>query len=773
MNKYLVLFIVLLIFGMLQGTTITVDIEGNGDYNSIQEGINTSVDGDTVLVYPGRYFENVDYIGKTITVASLEMTTGNRDYIYSTIIDGNQTSCCVYVNNNEGDGTTLRGFTITNGNGYVITVNGDGGGIFTRDACLDVINCLIENNHAFSGGGILVSGTALYLEGCTIRNNTAMRAGGGISCGRLYNTIEFSYTNRCNIYDNFAPAGQDICNIYAESVGMVTDVIVDTFTVSDPYGFELYQGDTWNSQNYVGMTFDILQAKYEKIEADLYVAPWGNDDNSGLNEAEALYSINKALQLISADSENPRTVHLTNGLYAPWYESQTFPLVMRSYVSLIGESEENTIIDLQNGNCGFIIDLFGELGYEVKNMTIQNGYLPEDNAPFFGYMNYVRNEGDSEEPLVFENITFRDNDYFILLNINEANLTLRNVDFYGNHCEYGNQKNYNLRARLLTNFERSTLVENCIFQNNYSGVVYFPNSGSISQGYSTNSVVNCQFTQNEFENEHTPYFPEGISIVAAYAMELNIVNCTFTDNHWFGPTIGNAPIYISNGVYAVLANNLLYANNTSHSIIARTSGSAFPVVVVHHNIIENGFDGVLDEGNFVIWDEETNWDEDPLFLGEGDFPYELQDDSPAIDMGTTILPDGVTLPEFDLAGNPRIMGSGIDLGAYEYNPFSNPVTETELEDSALNYYPNPVRICDGRGAVIINYTGLEQVENYQIGIYNIKGQKVWESELKRGYSGIRWDCCNTSGDKVATGVYFLRLSKDGEFLEQGKLTVIR
>jgi len=129
---------------------------------------------------------------------------------------------------------------------------------------------------------------------------------------------------------------------------------------------------------------------------------WGNDENSGLSEAEALYSINKALQLISADNDHPRTVHLTNGLYAPWYESQTFPLVMRSYVSLIGESEENTIIDLQNGNCGFIVDLFGALGYEVKNMTVQNGYLPEDNSAFFGHLSYIRNAEDSAEPLLFE-----------------------------------------------------------------------------------------------------------------------------------------------------------------------------------------------------------------------------------------------------------------------------------------------------------------------------------------------------------------------------------
>ena len=75
-------------YGILQGTTITVDIEGTGDYTSIQEGINASSDGDTVLVYPGRYFENTDLDGKTITLASLEITTGNRDYIHTTILVG-------------------------------------------------------------------------------------------------------------------------------------------------------------------------------------------------------------------------------------------------------------------------------------------------------------------------------------------------------------------------------------------------------------------------------------------------------------------------------------------------------------------------------------------------------------------------------------------------------------------------------------------------------------------------------------------------------------
>jgi len=38
------------------------------DYPTIQEAINTSVNGDTVLVAPGTYVENIDFVGKAIIV---------------------------------------------------------------------------------------------------------------------------------------------------------------------------------------------------------------------------------------------------------------------------------------------------------------------------------------------------------------------------------------------------------------------------------------------------------------------------------------------------------------------------------------------------------------------------------------------------------------------------------------------------------------------------------------------------------------------------------
>ncbi|HPI26371.1 MAG TPA: hypothetical protein PLO57_07915, partial [Candidatus Cloacimonadota bacterium] len=89
MMRYEILILMLLLPCLVMAVTLTVKLDGTGDYALIQEAITASADGDTVLVHPGRYIENVRFNGKNITLASLEILTGDRDYVYSTIIDGN------------------------------------------------------------------------------------------------------------------------------------------------------------------------------------------------------------------------------------------------------------------------------------------------------------------------------------------------------------------------------------------------------------------------------------------------------------------------------------------------------------------------------------------------------------------------------------------------------------------------------------------------------------------------------------------------------------
>ena len=64
-------FIFIFLSSFLYATIINVPTP----YATIQAGIDAATNSDTVLVQPDTYFENIDYIGKNITVASLFLTT--------------------------------------------------------------------------------------------------------------------------------------------------------------------------------------------------------------------------------------------------------------------------------------------------------------------------------------------------------------------------------------------------------------------------------------------------------------------------------------------------------------------------------------------------------------------------------------------------------------------------------------------------------------------------------------------------------------------------
>src|SRR5262245_803057 len=87
-----------------EAATITVP----GDIGTIQGAIAAAAPGDTVLVAPGTYLENLTFLGKAITVVS---ESGPA----VTIIDGNFAGPVVGFNEHETRGAVLRGFTLQHG----------------------------------------------------------------------------------------------------------------------------------------------------------------------------------------------------------------------------------------------------------------------------------------------------------------------------------------------------------------------------------------------------------------------------------------------------------------------------------------------------------------------------------------------------------------------------------------------------------------------------------------------------------------------------------
>ncbi len=162
------------------------------DYATIQAGINASQDGDEVVVSPGIYFENINFIGRDITVRSIDPL--DPTVVDCTIIDGQSLSSVVVM-----DRGSLSGFTIRNGNAW--PAGGDGGGVrlwyAVRDA--EISHNVITDCIAQYGGGIRASGTLSVFRVVRhniITNNEAW-AGGGIAAGSVLvenNLISFNET---------------------------------------------------------------------------------------------------------------------------------------------------------------------------------------------------------------------------------------------------------------------------------------------------------------------------------------------------------------------------------------------------------------------------------------------------------------------------------------------------------------------------------------------------------------------------------------------------
>lgn len=144
------------------------------DQATIQGAINAAASGDTVLIAPGTYFENIDFLGKAITVTSAQGPA-------VTIIDGGSSGPVVTFGTGETPQSVLSGVTLQHGQGTL------GGGIHIQNASPTISGNVITNNTAsVNGGGISVQFSSPVITNNTVTNNSQTPGssggvGGGIS----------------------------------------------------------------------------------------------------------------------------------------------------------------------------------------------------------------------------------------------------------------------------------------------------------------------------------------------------------------------------------------------------------------------------------------------------------------------------------------------------------------------------------------------------------------------------------------------------------------
>jgi predicted outer membrane repeat protein len=152
-NAFIVLSLVLCI---IASPVFAATINVPADQPTIQAGINAAANGDTVLVAPGTYFENINFNGKALTVKS----SGGPS---ATTINGSKAGSVVTFSSGELASSVLIGFTITNG---MPTFGDGGGGIEISLSSPTILENTVTKNQACDGNGIRV-----YFGSPVIRNN--------------------------------------------------------------------------------------------------------------------------------------------------------------------------------------------------------------------------------------------------------------------------------------------------------------------------------------------------------------------------------------------------------------------------------------------------------------------------------------------------------------------------------------------------------------------------------------------------------------------------
>ncbi|UCD75007.1 MAG: right-handed parallel beta-helix repeat-containing protein [Phycisphaerales bacterium] len=222
-----------------------------GDYDTIQQAVNGSDHGDTIIVADGEYrgpgFHEIHLRGKRITVRS-------ENGPETCILDCENAYRGFYLYEGETPDSHIEGFTVINGYGTY------GGGIRISKCDPTVVNCVFFDCSATEkGGGLFCYQGNPAVTGCTFEENRATKFGGGMyfdganptitGCTLLHNYSEMYPGGGIYFHngDSVTIADTDIINNHCSHHGggvycSDSNLIVTGCTISDNGTSETHGG---------------------------------------------------------------------------------------------------------------------------------------------------------------------------------------------------------------------------------------------------------------------------------------------------------------------------------------------------------------------------------------------------------------------------------------------------------------------------------------------------------------------------------------------------
>jgi predicted outer membrane repeat protein len=375
----------------------------------------------------------------------------------------------------EGNTTTRQGGAIHAGTGSQPLIHGSvfigntavqfGGAVLSGfNAHVTIDDCLFADNVTHRDGGAVAAYFGTVTVGAThFLQNRARLTGGAVYVSQTGSDLAMTP----NIfYDNAAVLGADLA-------------AADVFDIPIPASTNTFSGVFLSEYNVSPQpAFDLSGSSgADPINSDMFVAPSGDDDNSGTTPSEPVRTIRAALSRIVADTNanETLTVYLAEGEYAladePW--PGTLPLL--SGITVRGSSAEDVIIDA--GGIGPVTGAFWGNRVEqtaLKHLTIRNSLAAAVNASFstmwIDQCRFMNNLSPAQGGAIAFSGGF---------------LSLRNSLFSGNSASTSG-------GALDIRQYGSLLMANCDFINNQASGP----GGAVSTWLTAGRAHNCRFMDN-------------------------------------------------------------------------------------------------------------------------------------------------------------------------------------------------------------------------------------------------------------------------------------
>ena len=160
------------------GDLAVSDAQENGTaahpFDRVQEAIDVAAPGARVLVHAGTYHENINLLGKSISLVGIDPNDPNvADY---PVLVGHGVGPVVSFYSGEDPNCRVTGFRITGGRNEPATA------LYCHRSSPTISNCLIVGNRSARRGGAGISciDSAAVFVNCTITDNYAGEGGTGI-----------------------------------------------------------------------------------------------------------------------------------------------------------------------------------------------------------------------------------------------------------------------------------------------------------------------------------------------------------------------------------------------------------------------------------------------------------------------------------------------------------------------------------------------------------------------------------------------------------------